>query len=48
MEPLQLTAEQSPLLFLELLYKLRVRDVMAKDLITITRSATMRDLKKLM
>lgn len=48
MEPLQLTAEQSPLLFLELLYKLRVRDVMAKDLVTISRSATMRDLKKLM
>ena len=48
MEPLQLTAEQSPLLFLELLYKLRVRDVMAKDLVTIARSATMRDLKKLM
>lgn len=48
MNPLQLTAEQSPLLFLELLYKLRVRDVMSKDLITIARSATMRDLKNLM
>ena len=48
MDPLQLTAEQSPLLFLELLYKLRVRDVMAKDLVVISRSATMRDLKALM
>ena len=48
MDPLQLSAEQSPLLFLELLYKLRVRDVMARDLVVIGRNATMRELKQLM
>jgi CBS domain-containing protein/anti-sigma regulatory factor (Ser/Thr protein kinase) len=48
MDPIQLSAEQSPLLFLELLYKLRVRDVMVKDLVSIGRNATMRELKQLM
>ena len=48
LEGLALTAEQSPLVFLELLYKLRVRDVMAKDLVTIGRDATMRELKELL
>lgn len=48
MNPLPISAEQSPLLFLELLYKLRVRDVMATDLVTIRRDATMRELKELM
>lgn len=48
LEGLALTAEQSPLVFLELLYKLRVRDVMAKDLVTIGRDATMRELKDLL
>ncbi len=46
--PIPITTEQSPLLFLELLYKLRVRDVMAGDLVTIRRDATMRELKQLM
>ena len=48
MNPLPISAEQSPLLFLELLYKLRVRDVMARNLVTIRRDATMRELKTLM
>lgn len=48
MNPIPISAEQSPLLFLELLYKLRVRDVMARNLITIRRDATMRDLQQLM
>lgn len=48
LEGLALSAEQSPLVFLELLYKLRVRDVMAKDLVTIGRDATMRELKDLL
>ena len=48
MNPIPINAEQSPLLFLELLYKLRVRDVMARDLVTIRRDATMRDLQHLM
>ncbi|HPT17139.1 MAG TPA: CBS domain-containing protein [Kiritimatiellia bacterium] len=48
MNPIPISAEQSPLLFLELLYKLRVRDVMASDLVTIRRDATMRDLQRLM
>jgi CBS domain-containing protein/anti-sigma regulatory factor (Ser/Thr protein kinase) len=48
MNPIPISAEQSPLLFLELLYKLRVRDVMARNLVTIRRDATMRDLKILM
>ena len=48
MNPIPISAEQSPLLFLELLYKLRVRDVMARDLVTIRRDATMRDLQRLM
>ncbi|NLG34984.1 MAG: CBS domain-containing protein, partial [Lentisphaerae bacterium] len=48
MNPIPISAEQSPLLFLELLYKLRVRDVMARDLVTIRRDATMRDLQHLM
>ena len=48
MNPLPISADQSPLLFLELLYKLRVRDVMSSRLVTIGRSATMRDLKELM
>ena len=48
MNPIPISAEQSPLLFLELLYKLRVRDVMARNLVTIRRDATMRELKCLM
>ncbi|MBR6021309.1 MAG: CBS domain-containing protein [Kiritimatiellae bacterium] len=40
--------DQSPLLFLELIYKLRVRDVMTPNPVTIARSATMRELKALM
>ena len=48
MNPIPISAEQSPLLFLELLYKLRVRDVMARNLVTIRRDATMRELKTLM
>ena len=48
MNPIPISAEQSPLLFLELLYKLRVRDVMARDLVTIRRDATMRELQRLM
>ena len=48
MNPIPISAEQSPLLFLELLYKLRVRDVMARDLVTIRRDATMRELQQLM
>ena len=48
MNPLPISAEQSPLLFLELLYKLRVRDVMARNLVAIRRDATMRELKTLM
>jgi CBS domain-containing protein/anti-sigma regulatory factor (Ser/Thr protein kinase) len=48
MNPIPISAEQSPLLFLELLYKLRVRDVMARNLFTIRRDATMRDLQRLM
>lgn len=48
MNPLPISAEQSPLLFLELLYKLRVRDVMARNLVTIRRDAPMRELKTLM
>ena len=48
MNPIPISAEQSPLLFLELLYKLRVRDVMASDLVTIRRDATMRELQRLM
>ena len=48
MNPIPISAEQSPLLFLELLYKLRVRDVMARDLVTIRRDATMRDLQRLL
>ena len=48
MNPIPISAEQSPLLFLELLYKLRVRDVMARNLVTIRRDATMRDLQRLM
>lgn len=45
MNPIPISAEQAPLLFLELLYKLRVRDVMARNLVTIRRDATMRELK---
>ena len=48
MNPLPISAEQAPLLFLELLYKLRVRDVMARNLVTIRRDAPMRELKTLM
>ncbi len=48
MNPIPISAEQSPLLFLELLYKLRVRDVMARNLVTIRRDAPMRELKTLM
>lgn len=48
MNPIPISAEQAPLLFLELLYKLRVRDVMARDLVTIRRDASMRDLQRLM
>ena len=48
MNPIPISAEQSPLLFLELLYKLRVRDVMARDLVVIRRDATMRELQQLM
>ena len=48
MNPIPISAEQSPLLFLELLYKLRVRDVMVRDLVTIRRDATMRELQRLM
>ena len=48
MNPIPISAEQAPLLFLELLYKLRVRDVMARDLVTIRRDATMRELQRLM
>ena len=48
MNLIPISAEQSPLLFLELLYKLRVRDVMARDLVTIRRDATMRDLQRLL
>ena len=48
MNPIPISAEQSPLLFLELLYKLRVRDVMVRDLVTIRRAATMRELQQLM
>ncbi len=48
MNPIPISPEQSPLLFLELLYKLRVRDVMAGNLVTIRRDATMRDLQRLM
>ena len=48
MNPIPISAEQSPLLFLELLYKLRVRDVMARDLVVVRRSASMRELKALM
>ena len=48
MNPIPISAEQSPLLFLELLYKLRVRDVMARDLVTIRRDASMRELQRLM
>lgn len=48
MNPLPISAEQAPLLFLELLYKLRVRDVMARKLVTIRRDAPMRELKTLM
>ena len=48
MNPIPINAEQAPLLFLELLYKLRVRDVMASDLVTIRRDATMRELQRLM
>ena len=48
MNPIPVNAEQSPLLFLELLYRLRVRDVMAGNLVTIRRDATMRELKNLM
>ena len=48
MNPIPISAEQSPLPFLELLYKLRVRDVMARNLVTIRRDATMRELKCLM
>lgn len=48
MNPIPISAEQAPLLFLELLYKLRVRDVMARNLVTIRRDAPMRELKTLM
>ncbi len=48
MKPIPISAEQSPLLFLELLYKLRVRDVMVRDLVTIRRDASMRDLQRLL
>ncbi len=48
MNLIPISAEQSPLLFLELLYKLRVRDVMASNLVTIRRDATMRELQQLL
>lgn len=48
MNPIPISAEQSPLLFLELLYKLRVRDVMVSELITVPRKSTMRDVQIVM
>lgn len=48
MNPIPISADQSPLLFLELIHKLRIRDVMTGNLVTIPRNATMRELKELM
>lgn len=48
MNPIPISADQSPLLFLELIHKLRIRDVMTGNLVTIPRNATMRELKDLM
>lgn len=39
---------QSPLLLLELLFKLRIRDVMTRDLITVRRADTLRTVQRLM
>jgi CBS domain-containing protein/anti-sigma regulatory factor (Ser/Thr protein kinase) len=43
-----INTEQSPLLLLELLFKLRIRDVMTRDLITVTRHDTLRRVQQLM
>lgn len=49
MNPIPLPpSDKSPLVFLELLYKLRVRDVMSEHLYSLPRSATMRELQLLM
>ena len=49
MNPIPLPpSDQSPLVFLELLYKLRVRDVMSEHLYSLPRTATMRDVKAMM
>lgn len=48
MRSVPLITEQSPLLLLELLFKLRVRDIMTRELITCVRSDTMRHVQRLM
>ena len=48
MNPIPIAPDQSSLVFLELIHKLRIRDVMSGSLVTIRRDATMRELKDLM
>lgn len=43
-----INAEQSPLLILELIFKLRVRDIMTRELVTAARRDTMRHIQHLM
>ncbi|MBM4155596.1 MAG: CBS domain-containing protein [Lentisphaerae bacterium] len=48
MPVLPLTSEQSPLVLLDLLFKLKVRDVMTTDLVTARRADTLRYVQALM
>jgi len=48
MKTLPLTTEQSPLMILDLIFRMKVRDIMTTELITATRRASMKHIQKLM
>lgn len=48
MTMLDLNTEQSPLMILDIVFKTYVRDIMAKDIITAPRSATMLEIQHIM
>ena len=45
MSQVAINADQSPLLVIELIYKLKVKDAMSRELITATRSTPMREIQ---
>lgn len=48
MKDIPISADESPTVILELIYRLKIKDVMTTDLITVSKAASLREIQRLM